>query len=322
MRITNKIITNNYLSNLNANLEYLNNISERLASGRSYLKGSDDPETALKAYQVRENLSRISLYQDNITEANTIMTDVESAVSELNSIMTSIKEQVIQGESDTCSSDDRAIIAEVLQSYQAEILDVANSKSSGKYIFGGSDMNTIPFCLEGDTLLYHGVDVDSSTGFSDESLYYDIGLGLELDGSGQVMAGTGLDIANPGSELFGTGTDANGIANNVYNLVGEIAQMFQNNDLSNLDTYVSKLEEVSDSITVKYASIGQKTSFIDFVSERLESNKANATVKQTELEGIDTAAGALEYSTQEAAYEAALAVGSKILQYSLLDYMS
>ncbi len=322
MRITNRMIGNNYMANLNSSLEDLTKLNEKVSSGRSYLKASEDPATALKAFQVRQNLSRISMYQDNISEAGDILTDVESAYSELNSILTDVSEQIIQGESDTSSEEDRSIIAQVLRNYQDEVFDIANAKSSDKYIFGGSEMNEAPFTLESDILYYHGTDVDSNTGIEeDDGVYYDIGMGLKTDGAGKVLESTALNISNPGSEVFGTGTDADGITNNIYNLLGEIAQQFEDNDLTNLDKYVSKLETISDDVLINYANVGQKTNFVEFLSNRLTTNEYNAETKQSSLEGIDEAEGIVDYNTQEAAYQAALAMGSKILQSSLLDYM-
>ena len=323
MRITNRMITNTYLNNLNSSLSDLTNLNQKVTAGRSYLKASDDPVAALKAYQVRQNLSRISLYQDNVDSAESILTDAESSFSELNSVLTSTMEQIIQGESDTCNEDDRDTIAQVLKNYQAEILDIANSKSSNKYIFGGSDMSQKPFTFDSGNLCYHGIDVNSdSSNFPEESLYYDIGLGLETDASGNVVSGSAFDISNPGSEIFGTGTDANGITNNIYNLLGDIAQLFEDNDLTNLDAYVDKLQTLTDNVVIEYSNIGQKTDFLSFLKERLGNNEFNATEQQSGLEGIDEAEAILAYNTQETAYEAALAMGSKIIQYSLLDYLN
>jgi len=72
---------------------------------------------------------------------------------------------------------------------------------------------------------------------------------------------------------------------------------------------------------VQYTGIGQKTNFLDFVTTRLENSEANAEKKQSLLETVDKAKAAVEYSAQETAYEAALSMGSKIIQYSLLDYI-
>lgn len=321
MRITNKMLTGNYMDNLNSSLSKLTKLNEKVSTGRRYMKASEDPATALKALAVRQNLSRISLYQDNISEAQDTLIDVESAVAEINSVITGVTEQILQGKSDTYSEIDRQTVATVLRNYQDEILNISNSKSADKYIFGGSDMDTMPFDLSNGVLYYHGIDVDSNTGFLEESIYYDIGLGLKTDASGKIIEGTAFNISNPGSQIFGTGTDINGIPNNLYNLIGDIAQLFEDNSLNNINSYTDKLEEVGEKITLQYVNIGQKANFLDFLANRLKTNEFNAQKKQNKLECIDQAEGILNYKTQEVAYNAALAMGSKIIQASLLDYL-
>ena len=322
MRITNRMINNNYLSNLNSNLEELTNLNQKVSAGRSYLKASENPAAALKAYQVRQNLSRISLYQNNVGEANSIMTEVETALMELSNTITNVTENVTRGRSGNYNEKDRANIAEVLKNFQFEFFDIANYRSADKYVFGGSEMLEPPFTLESGVLYYHGIDMNSNSGFSGEaSIYYDIGLGLKTNASGQIKEGTAFNISFPGSEVFGTGTDANGVSNNIFNLIGDIRNAFNADDLSKLDSYVEKLDSLAENISVKLVDVGQKSSFLTFLKDRLANNKFNATEKQTDIECIDAAEGIVNYNTQKAAYEAALAMGSKILQYSLLDYM-
>jgi flagellar hook-associated protein 3 FlgL len=210
----------------------------------------------------------------------------------------------------------------VLRNYQTEILSIANSKYSDKYIFGGSDSSSIPFKLESGVLTYHGVDVDSSSGFTDETVYYDIGLGLQTDVSGEVIEGTAFNISNPGSKIFGTGTDTDGITNNLYNLLGELADKFDANDMEDIDKYVTKLDSLVDKNMVNYVDVGQKTNFIEFLSSRFDTSEVNLTEKQKNIEGIDSAKAILEYKAQETAYNAALQMGSNIIQMTLLNYMT
>jgi flagellar hook-associated protein 3 FlgL len=322
MRITDRMINDTYLRNLNKNLKSVTDCNEKVSSGRKYLKASEDPVSALKALKVRQDLSRISLYKENTEEAGDMLTDLETAVSGINSVVTSAIENITQTRSGSYNDKDRGITADLLRSYQTEILDIANSKSSDKYVFGGSDTKTMPFSLEDDVLYYHGADVNSDTGFDEQPVYYDIGLGLQTDASGEVLAGTALDVSNPGSKFFGTGVDGDGLPNNIYNLLGEIADLFDGNDLSELDTYMDKLESYSGDITAEYVNIGQKSNYVEFLSNRFDSYKLNAQTEQNSLEVLDSATGILNYNTQQNAYEAALAMGSKLIQNSLLDYMS
>ena len=60
---------------------------------------------------------------------------------------------------------------------------------------------------------------------------------------------------------------------------------------------------------------------MNFLSDRFAVDETNALEKQQRLEGIDTAQGIIEFNMQELAYKAALQMGSKIVQQSLLDYI-
>lgn len=322
MRITEKMISTNYMASLNNSLSEVNRLNERVTSGRKYQKGSEDPASALKAYQVRSNLSRIDLYQNNVEEVKGILSETETAYTQLSSILSDVNEQILQGSSDT-NSEDRQTFADVLKNYQSQVFSVANASFSSKYVFGGSDLDTIPFSIDASgKLLYHGLDVNDDTLFDSEEIYYDIGMGLKTDGSGNIVKGTALNIASPGSELLGVGTDTDGLSNNLYNLLGQVAELFESNDMTDIDKYSTKLQDIADQCTLKLVNVGQKTNFVEFLETRYEADEYNATVKQKSLEGVDNAKAILEYNTQNTAYQAALAMGVKIMQPSLLDYLS
>lgn len=322
MRITDRMTTNNYMLKLSKSQGDLNMMNERVTSGRRYAKASEDPGSALKAYKAKEGLSRNELYQNNLKEVKSINNETEDLVSQINKVLTDVYEQILQGKTGTNESA-RGITAEALRNYQSEIYEIANTRSNGKYIFGGQQATVMPFEISGGALLYHGTDVDTGT-FGAEPVYFDIGLGLRTDAGGNVVAGTALDIATPGSTYFGTGTTTvNGlpISNNLYNLIGQIADAFENNDMSHMDDFMKALDTRTDDNMVNYTNIGQRSNFIDFLQSRFETQEDSVTARLQTLEKIDPAQAILEYKTQEVAYNAALNMGSKILQMSLLDYM-
>lgn len=316
-------MANNYMVNLNSSLDALTKLNEKVTTGRKYVKSSEAPATALKAYQVRQNLSRLALYQNNISEVQGILSEVETSVSAINSILTDVMEQVLVAKTGTSNADDRKNIAQVIRNYQEQVYNVANTKFGGKYVFGGTDMNKMPFALTGNDLLYHGKNVlDDDFAVTEEKVFYDIGLGFKTDASGVVIPKTTIDIAYPGSEMFGTGKDSDGLPNNIYHLLGNIAQILESNDLTEIGIYTSKLEKRIEDNMLAYVNVGQKTNFTEFLKSRYETDEFNALSRQRELEGIDEAKAILDFSIQEMAYKAALQMGGKILQSSLLDYMS
>jgi flagellar hook-associated protein 3 FlgL len=131
-----------------------------------------------------------------------------------------------------------------------------------------------------------------------------------------------LDVAYSGATLLGTGVDANGLPNNLYNLIGEIAGKLEAGDMGDIKAYSDKLEQRADDVRMQYVSIGEKSNYISFFTDRLSSEKITASSKQTSLEGLSLEEGAIMFSQQELMYNACLQMGTKILQPSLLDYLN
>lgn len=323
MRLTNNLMTRNYLNSLNRSLSDLNDLSQSMTDGRKYEYGYQDPSTAAQAFKVRQDLTRNSLYQDNITAVSGQMTEAETIVSQLNDQIGEALTQVQQGSTGTMSAENRKVTASTLRSIQNQILSIANSKYSGKYMFGGSNVNNQPFTLDASgNLLYNGQNVNTGT-FTSDVRYVDVGLGLATDASGNVVAGTAYDTSISGNVLLGTGMDAADptISNNLYNLIGQIATAFENNDMSKMTAYQNKLNAKKSDVMLQYVNIGDKGKFLEFMTSRYQTQETNLKAKQKSLEGVDSAKAITEFKQQDMVYNAALQMGVKILQPSLLDYL-
>ncbi len=313
MRIADNTITRNYLNNLSSNTEQLYDSSTKVSSGKKYQSASDDPSDAIKAMKVRSTLSKIGAYQSNIKEAQGILSERESVFSELSDLVTSAKEKIVQGESGTYSAADRKTLSDTLKTYQGTILSLSNQMYTDKYVFGGSKDYTIPFTLDSSgNLLYQGQNVDTGT-FGAEVVNCDIGLGVE--------GSSAYNISSPGSQLLGTGVDSNGITNNLYNLLGDLASKFSSNDLTDVSKYSAKLDSLSDDLLVNYTGIGEQTSYLNIFNDRLTTSNKNSTEMQSSLENVDAAEASVDYSSQQTAYQATLQVGAKLITKTLLDYL-
>lgn len=322
MRMTNSMMSNSYLSNLNKSSEKMNSTNNLITAERSYLKISDDPATALKAMKVRKNLSRIEVYEDNLSDAQGIVDQYESTISSINNITKEALAQVLQGVTGTSDIDVKKTVASTLRGYQETILAASNAQYGDDYIFGGEQAGTTPFTLDASgNLLYNGQDVNTGT-FGDEFRYIDVGVGLNVDVSGVVSAKSAFNISTAGSALLGTGVDANGIANNLYNLLGDIADKLEADDMTDITLYSEKLTEKAADIRIQYVSIGAKSDYITYFTDRLKSEKTNAATRQSELESIDIEEAIIVFGEQELAYNACLQMGTKLLQPSLMDYLN
>ncbi|MCI6629600.1 MAG: flagellar hook-associated protein 3, partial [Lachnospiraceae bacterium] len=71
MRITNKIMQNNSLTNINNNKVQQDKLSTQMETGKKITRPSDDPVIAIRALRLRSTLSEVTQYCDkNIEDAD------------------------------------------------------------------------------------------------------------------------------------------------------------------------------------------------------------------------------------------------------------
>lgn len=346
MRITYKMTTTKYTTNLNTMSTELDKLNTQVASGRKFAKASDDTSSAIKAYQIRRDMAKVEGYQSNVEHANDFLTNSETNLNDINKTLSDATVKILEGKNGTQSPDTRKIIANDLRVMQDQLLDTLNSSVSGTYIYGGSKTGEKPFTLDDKgKLLYHNIDVDTLKDgsadlkkLSDDSLYVDVGLGVSVDTTTDPLTNKTTNTVNrnsvfnysiPGINIVGNGTTTvdgiiGNISNNTYSLLGKIAEQFESDDYSSdtVDNLLGKFQTASDKSNQVTTEIGAKSNYLGFMRDRYDAQTLNMETRQTAVEGIDAAYTYIAYQTQKVAYQAALQIGSKIIQQSVFDYMS
>ena len=62
MRITNKVMQNNSLMNINNNKVLQDDLNTQLATGKKITRPSDDPVVAIRALRLRTDVSQVNQY--------------------------------------------------------------------------------------------------------------------------------------------------------------------------------------------------------------------------------------------------------------------
>jgi flagellar hook-associated protein 3 FlgL len=335
MRITYKMSTTKYTSNLNDMSVELGRLNTQVASGRKYAKTSEDTSSAIKGYQIRRSLSKLEGYQSNIGHASDFLTNSETALSQIEGSASDAINKMQQGLNGTQSKESLKIIATALRSIQDEMLQTFNTKVNDTYIFGGSHTEEKPFTVDDKgKLFYNGVDLDTLTDgsadlktLSDDALYVDIGLGISYDGS-KVKKNTVFNYSTPGVNFAGNGKvtlDSGGeVSNNLYSLIGEIATEFESATYNHekADNLFGQFQTLSNQAYQSTTEIGSKSNYLKFMTDRYDSQNFNLQERQLEVEGADPVETYIAYKTQKVAYDAALQMGGKLIQASVFDYMS
>jgi len=143
MRITNKMMTNNALYNINNNKNLMSNLEQQYSSGKKITKPSDDPIVAVRALKFRTNLSELNqYYEKNIPDALAWMDVTESALNTVNSIITSMNTYCNQGANDYPTAEDRNAIATNLEQLKGQLYQEGNTNYAGRYVFSGYKTDT------------------------------------------------------------------------------------------------------------------------------------------------------------------------------------
>lgn len=143
MRITNKMMNNTTLNNINNNKEYLDKLNNQLASEKKITRPSDDPIVAIRALKLRSNLTEITQYYDkNVNDATAWLSATQDAIESTQGMVTSMRSLFTQGSNATNSAQSRAAIIEELQAYRNQIYDDGNAQYAGRSLFTGFRTNS------------------------------------------------------------------------------------------------------------------------------------------------------------------------------------
>lgn len=336
MRITTVMMGRKYQRNLQAQANRKANAETTASDFRKFRQVSDDPASASKAFQLRREISRVESHKHNAEMAEGRINTAESSLVNVQELLKDVHDRLVQGNNGTLTQEDRATIATELRGIQNAIIQDMNVSYSGQYLFGGEKTDEAPIKVgEDGKLLFRGMPLEPMDGetekefeermckLENERILIDFGYGIDTS-----KKESGFDICLSAVNLLGRGKDeATGFSNNLYNLAGEMAKYLEDTangdyDHEHFGTYMTQYEKCHDKFLNGLTNMGEKEHTIEYAKERLASTLKALQEKQSYVETVDPEEALSDYKYQEFAYRAALAIGTKVLQPSLLDYMN
>lgn len=138
MRITNKIMQNNSLYNLNNNKILQDKLNTQMSTYKKITKPSDDPVIAIRALRLRSTLSEVTqFYEKNIPDAEAWLTVTEGAISCITDIVTDLIDKARDGSNGKLETSDRLKIIEQMKSLRNEIYATGDADYAGRSLFTG-----------------------------------------------------------------------------------------------------------------------------------------------------------------------------------------
>lgn len=160
MRITNSMVSNQMLLNINKNANKVNNVYKKLYSGYEITKPSEDPIIAARALRFSTNISETVQYKKNVNYGLSWMEITNEAFNNTSEIMVSqMTELLVNGATDTLSYTERQKIATQMTSLFEQITkNELNVTYAGRYVLSGCRTDEAPTFKTDQSLLSYEIN--------------------------------------------------------------------------------------------------------------------------------------------------------------------
>lgn len=314
VRVTQSMLTSNMLRNLNNSFNKMSKSQEQITAGTKITRPSDDPVVAVRGMFYRREVDKIEQFGRNMDEMKDWLDTSDDALGQAGEAMLRVKDLVIQASNDTLTKDDRQKIKTEIDQIREHLQDLGNTKIGDQYIFSGTNTNTPLFVSDGGGI-NPKLREPSTSSTPGTSL-----LGAEGTIKVEVYSGIQLQVNTPGVKVFGAIDDLmqnisktleTGTGAEIGGLLGGVVSTTTYDNISDVHSFI--LEE--------QAIVGARQNRIDLMESRLSLRELDVKRQQSLVEDVDYAKTISDMTVQESIHQAALSVGAKIIQQTLVDFI-
>jgi flagellar hook-associated protein 3 FlgL len=300
-RITPAMLTGSTMNDINTALAKLQRSAAELSSGHSILQPSDNPYGASRTIDLQSQLDGLSSYAKSVSDGIAWTNTAGGAMANMNTVLQRVRELMLQAGNDTNGPSDLKNLATVVGQLIETVKQDANIQYAGQYLFSGTLTSTAPYA-QGENDEYNGNTTPVARAIGPGGT---VTVSTDLSsvlGNGQASGdGKLLDVLRTVQQHMNEGTAASRAL-----LVGA--------DLKALDTGMEGLVQLQ-------AVSGSANDQLQVAAARIESLEGSIEKSLSSTRDTDFAKATIEYSNQQAAYEAALRAGANIVQESLLNFL-
>ena len=299
-RITQESINRTTLSNINLNIKKMQEIQEKLSSGKQLNRPSDDPSGTRKVLGLKTEELQFQQFSDNTEAARDQINYTFNTLESIQEILSQVKGLTMQASNDTLGQSERKIIASELNELLESVLQFTNTDNNGRYIFSGTKTSTAPFSAVRDS---NGrISSVSYTGNNEEIKY-------------QVGTNTYIQVNTPGGTFF----QDNEIFSTLISLRDTLeASTFDSSAFLDMR---NTLDTATDTLSTEITKFGAKANRLEMTAHSLENSQIALKELISYTEDADVASLIMDLKRQENVLQSSLQTGARIIQPTLLDFL-
>ncbi len=298
------MLSSQLMLNLNRNAQQMNNTQNQLATGMKINKPSDDPVGITYSLRYRAELSSNEQYQKNVDSAVSWLEFNDTVLNQAGNVVQKLRELTVQASTGSNPQSALDSINEEVLQLKEQLIDIANSKLNGKYIFNGQKYDVKPYEFtknadgSSDTTAAAGVVTDPG------AINFIVGESVQLP------------INVTGTEVFGSGEQ-----DNLFVIINNISGALKSGNHVGVSAQLGMIDTRMDKILSTRAEFGAKSNRVELMQGRLGDLEVNLTDLQAKTEDANYAELIMNSKIQENIYNASLSAGSKIISPSLMDFL-
>ena len=291
MRVTESMAMRDFLRDIAGAREAMLDAQNKVSSGKKILRPSDNPRDMSDTIRLNADKIEAEQYERNLEFGRSRLEFTDTALESLQSMVERVRFLALTAIGSSTNSDTFSTEAEGLRD---QILGTVNSSFQGRFIFGGSDGDTQPYQKD-------AAGVVTYKGNSDVVKV-------------QVGRVSTLQTQIPGSELFGTGND-------VFKALSDLITAMKSGVKSDIDAKLKPVEAAWEGLSVSRSRVGSLINVADSISDEMGALSLARERNLVGLESADLTETLTDFQSYQSALQSTLAVGARISQLSLLDYL-
>lgn len=291
-RVTQRMMTNSSLENLQRGLGNLARLQEQLSTGRVINRPSDDPTGTTSAMRLRTSLADQMQYARNADDGLGWLTQADSALDSVTSTVKRARDLALQGATASSSSPAvREALAVEVDGLRESLLALSNTTYLESPVFGG--------------VTGGGVAYDASGTY----------VGVPGDVTRRIASGVTVKVDVNGTDVFGSGPTS------AFAELEALATALRAGDQSAINASIDLFNTRIDTVTSARTAAGTRFQRLEQAQLSAADAKMSLDNQLSTIENADLAETTVDLKMQEVAYQAALGATSRVMQPSLLDFL-
>lgn len=169
-RIPNTLLADRLRQNIETANHTLSYLQQQVATGQRFFRPGEDPSAAIRTILLQKSIERTTQLKANVDTNVSLLNAAETSLSSVGDALNKAKALLIAGTGETTSAAEKEAMAVEVSTMIKSVVNAANAKFRGRYIFAGSESQVAPFEILGSGVVRYNGDALKINSYIDTEL--------------------------------------------------------------------------------------------------------------------------------------------------------